>query len=55
MDDMSREMGRRSGCFTHAEGWRRHLHLGLARDDHDLLSAELGAGATVPGRSGELP
>ena len=55
MDDMSREMGRRSGCFKHAEGWRRHLHLGLARDDHDLLSAELGAGATAPGRTGELP
>ena len=36
------------------KGWRRHLHLGLARDDHDLLSAELGAGATAPCRPGEV-
>ncbi|MFN0129205.1 MAG: PIG-L deacetylase family protein [Verrucomicrobiales bacterium] len=38
MDDMSREMGRRSGRFTHAEGWRRHLHLGLSRRPYDPLA-----------------
>jgi LmbE family N-acetylglucosaminyl deacetylase len=43
MDDMSREMGRRSGRFVHAEGWRRHLHLGLAQHDADPLARELGS------------
>jgi len=53
MDDMSREMGRRSRRFTHAEGWRRHLHLGLAQADIDPLALELnvdptGIGAAFP-------
>lgn len=40
---MSRAVGRMSGCFQHAEGWRRHLHLGFAaRDDDDPLAAALG-------------
>ena len=30
MDDLSREVGRQSGRFRHAEGWRRHLHWGFA-------------------------
>jgi len=48
MDDSSREMGRRSGCFTHAEGWRRHLHLGLSLEEHDLLADALeGEGGLV--------
>jgi len=29
MEDMSLEMGRMSKRFKHAEGWRRHLHLGF--------------------------
>lgn len=44
MDDMSREMGRRSRRFTHAEGWRRHLHLGLSRHERDPLAEILQAG-----------
>lgn len=44
MDDMSREMGRRSGRFHHAEGWRRHRHLGLAAQDDDPLERELASG-----------
>ena len=43
MDDMSREMGRMSGAFEHAEGWRRHRHLGLCGPDDDLLRDVLGA------------
>ena len=35
MDDMSAEVGRRSGQFNHAEGWRRHLHLGFSANDDD--------------------
>lgn len=42
MDDMSREIGRRSGRFIHAEAWRRHLHLGLAQNDHDPMAEALG-------------
>lgn len=39
---MSRAVGKMSGCFQHAEGWRRHLHLGYsAHDDDDPLAAAL--------------
>lgn len=42
MDDMSRQVGRLSGKFTHAEGWRRHLHLGFSATDSDPLAEALG-------------
>ena len=43
LGDMSRAVGRLSGGFEHAEGWRRHLHLGYsAHDDDDPLAAALG-------------
>ncbi|MFM7043663.1 MAG: PIG-L deacetylase family protein [Planctomycetaceae bacterium] len=42
-DAMSREVGRMSGCFEHAEGWRRHLHLGFSARDDDPLAEALGA------------
>ena len=39
---MSRAVGAMSGCFQHAEGWRRHLHHGYsAHDDDDPLAAAL--------------
>ncbi len=44
MDDMSLEVGHRSGCFLHAEGWRRHLHLGFCAADFDPLTATLESG-----------
>ena len=50
-DAMSREVGRLSGRFEHAEGWRRHLHLGLSARDDDPLAEALGAScvpASVP-------
>ena len=37
MRDMSAEMGRKSGQYAFAEGWIRHLHLGLAGEDCDPL------------------
>lgn len=37
MDDMSLAVGRMSGRFQHAEGWRRHLHLGFCAPDTDPL------------------
>ncbi|NBV84885.1 MAG: LmbE family protein [Verrucomicrobia bacterium] len=43
MDDVSRAVGRLSGRFEHAEGWRRHLHLGFSSKDIDPLSAALEA------------
>ena len=42
MDDFSRELGRLSGEFRHAEGWRRHSHLGFSEQDDDPLREALG-------------
>jgi LmbE family N-acetylglucosaminyl deacetylase len=41
-DEMARAVGRLSGRFMSAEGWRRHLHLGLSATDDDPLAAALG-------------
>ena len=43
MRSLSREVGRMSGRFEYAEGWRRHVHLGLCREDADPLRAALGS------------
>lgn len=37
MRNMSAEMGRQSGRYAFAEGWIRHLHLGLANEDFDPI------------------
>jgi LmbE family N-acetylglucosaminyl deacetylase len=37
MQDMSAEVGEMSGKFSYAEGWRRHSHLGFAREEFDPL------------------
>ncbi len=42
MEDMSLEVGRMSGAFKHAEGWRRHLHLGFSAAPRDPLAEALG-------------
>jgi LmbE family N-acetylglucosaminyl deacetylase len=42
MDRFSREVGRLSGRFRHAEGWRRHLHYGFCDEAADPLRAALG-------------
>jgi N-acetylglucosamine malate deacetylase 1 len=42
MDEISAELGRRSGSFPHAEGWRRHLHLGFSSVERDPLRELLG-------------
>jgi LmbE family N-acetylglucosaminyl deacetylase len=41
MDAFSLDLGRMSGRFQHAEGWRRHLHLGFSANDDDPLRVEL--------------
>ena len=35
---MMREMGRQSGQYEYAEGWIRHLHLGLGLEEFDPLA-----------------
>jgi N-acetylglucosamine malate deacetylase 1 len=42
MDQLSREVGRMSRRFKHAEGWRRHLHLGFSSREIDPLKEALG-------------
>jgi LmbE family N-acetylglucosaminyl deacetylase len=42
MDDQDRKVGRLSGKFEFAEGWRRHFHLGFNSDDCDPLADALG-------------
>ncbi|OHD73526.1 MAG: LmbE family protein [Spirochaetes bacterium RBG_16_67_19] len=43
MREMSAEVGRRSGRFAFAEGWRRHSHLGFSALERDPLGELLGA------------
>jgi LmbE family N-acetylglucosaminyl deacetylase len=47
MDRLSLEVGRISKRFKHAEGWRRHLHLGFCAPDADPLRAELGSNCLI--------
>jgi LmbE family N-acetylglucosaminyl deacetylase len=42
MEEMSLAVGRMSKQFQHAEGWRRHLHLGFSETDTDPLREALG-------------
>jgi len=41
MREMSAEVGRMSGKFEFAEGWRIHSHLGFCPEDFDPLAAAL--------------
>jgi LmbE family N-acetylglucosaminyl deacetylase len=47
MEDMSLEVGRLSGQFKLAEGWRRHLHYGFSPVDDDPLAKALGASCLI--------
>jgi N-acetylglucosamine malate deacetylase 1 len=46
MEAMARQVGRESGRYEFAEGWRRHSHLGFAEEDFDPLNAILAAKQT---------
>lgn len=48
MEDQDRGVGRLSGKFKFAEGWRRHLHLGFTGEDIDPLAEVLGEKCLVP-------
>ncbi len=41
-DNLSAELGTKSGKFKYAEGWRRHSHLGYSATDTDPLAEALG-------------
>jgi hypothetical protein len=43
MDDLSLAVGAMSRRFRHAEGWRRHSHLGFSVREIDPLADALGA------------
>jgi LmbE family N-acetylglucosaminyl deacetylase len=47
MEAISRQVGRMSGRFEYAEGWRRHAHLGFSPPDYDPLAARLGAACWI--------
>jgi hypothetical protein len=47
MQQMSEEVGRMSGRFACAEGWRRHSYLGFSAEDTDPLAEALGESAVV--------
>jgi LmbE family N-acetylglucosaminyl deacetylase len=42
MESFSRDVGRMSGRFEHAEGWRRHLHYGFCSETAVPLQVSLG-------------
>ncbi len=42
MEEMCAQVGRMSGRFKFAEGWRRHSHLGFGSEEFDPLSEALG-------------
>ena len=42
MDEFSRAVGKLSRRFEHAEGWRRHSHLGFCEEGADPLREALG-------------
>jgi N-acetylglucosamine malate deacetylase 1 len=43
MRELNAQVGRMSGRFAFAEGWRRRLHLGFSRSEVDPLADALGA------------
>jgi hypothetical protein len=47
MDRMSKAIGKLSGKYNYAEGWRRHLHLGFSTTDKDPLAEALPDHSTV--------
>jgi LmbE family N-acetylglucosaminyl deacetylase len=42
LDEAAREVGKLSGCFELAEGWRRHSHTGFSTREVDPLREALG-------------
>ncbi len=49
MEELNAQVGSMSGRFKLAEGWRKHLHLGLSPDGFDPLRDALGAALWTEG------
>jgi N-acetylglucosamine malate deacetylase 1 len=47
MEDLGRQVAELSGKYTVAEGWRRHLHLGLCAAEFDPLRAALSDSCSI--------
>jgi len=47
MEALSQQVGKMSGKFAHAEGWRRHSHLGFCPPSFDPLQEALGVACWV--------
>ncbi|MBX7257188.1 MAG: PIG-L family deacetylase [Candidatus Hydrogenedentes bacterium] len=47
MEEMAEKVGKMSKVFTHAEGWRRHVHMGFCGEHDDPLRDALGSLAHV--------
>lgn len=47
MQELMREVGRMSGRYPYAEGWRKHLHLGFCGENDDPLIKALAGCAFV--------
>ncbi|MHB1037263.1 MAG: PIG-L deacetylase family protein [Pirellulales bacterium] len=47
MHQLVREVGRMSGRFEYAEGWRKHLHLGFCSEKADPLADVLSASIAI--------
>ncbi|MDH7502995.1 MAG: PIG-L family deacetylase [Verrucomicrobiota bacterium] len=47
METFARDLGKLSGRFGFAEGWRRHLHYGFCDEDDDPLAQVLGKNCLV--------
>ena len=43
MQELGRQVGKTSGRFDYAEGWRRHSHFGFCAADGDPLTGALGS------------
>ncbi|MBL8829630.1 MAG: PIG-L family deacetylase [Planctomycetaceae bacterium] len=48
MQELMRGVGRLSGRFEYAEGWRKHLHLGFCAENADPLAEVLGERCYCP-------
>jgi LmbE family N-acetylglucosaminyl deacetylase len=51
MREVTRKVGAMSGRFDHAEGWRRHSHVGFTRRDGDPLAELLAGRCAAAGRA----
>ncbi len=47
LEESARAVGKLSGCFEFAEGWRRHSHIGFSAREEDPLREALGKACVI--------